>query len=403
MGRGEEQPRPPEGGRKGPLAGVKIVDLTHMLAGPYCTWVLGALGADVIKVEMPKSGDFTRSIRPFADEQSVYFCSVNRNKRGITLNLKSPAGRTAMLRLAAKCDIFVENNRPGAMRRLGLDYDTLAGSNPRIIYASISGFGQTGPYSERPAFDAVVQAMSGIMSITGEEKGPPSRVGTSIGDIGASLFGAVGVLAALNDRATTGRGMHVDIAMFDAQLALLENAVARYLNVGDVPRRLGSRHPLIAPFQAFPTKDDPIVVCVDTEDQWKRLCHAIKRPDLLEHPLFKDGNLRTRNHAQLEPVLIDAMGRRTRAEWLAALEAAEVPAGPINDIPTVVKDPQILARNMIVPQGSGAFVNQPLHFSGYPDMAMHAAPTLGQDTNAVLQEFGYSSEEIAAMKSEGAI
>ena len=243
MGRGEEQPRPPEGGRKGPLAGVKIVDLTHMLAGPYCTWVLGALGADVIKVEMPKSGDFTRSIRPFADEQSVYFCSVNRNKRGITLNLKvrlgarqcyvSPPSATSSSRTTgpARCAASV------SITILSLEaIPALSMRRSQVLARPVrtaSGRRST-PWFRR---------CRRIMSITGEEKGPPSRVGTSIGDIGASLFGAVGVLAALNDRATTGRGMHVDIAMFDAQLALLENAVARYLNVGDVPRRLGFPSP----------------------------------------------------------------------------------------------------------------------------------------------------------------
>jgi len=393
----------PDSGRRGPLAGIKVIDLTHMLAGPYCTWVLGALGADVIKVEMPGRGDFTRSLAPFADDASVYFSSVNRNKRSVTLNLKQPTGKAALLRLAERADIFVENNRPGVMRRLGLDYPSIAKLNPKIIYTSISGFGQTGPYSERPAFDAVVQAMSGIMSITGEEKGPPSRVGTSIGDIGASLFGIVGILAALTDRAATGRGAQVDIAMFDAQVALLENAVARYLNAGDVPRRLGSRHPLIAPFQAFPTRDEPVVICVDTEAQWERFCKTIERVDLLENPLFKDGNLRARNHAQLEPQLIDGLAKRTRAQWLAALEAAEVPAGPINDIPTVVKDPQVLARRMIRPRGGGGFVDQPIHFSGYPDMAEQSAPFLGEHTEAVLAECGYSAKEISAMKAEGAI
>jgi CoA:oxalate CoA-transferase len=389
--------------RSGPLTGIKVVDLTHMLAGPYCTWILGALGADVVKVEMPGRGDFTRSVAPFADNMSVYFSSVNRNKRSIAINLKEPLGRDALLRLVQGADIFVENNRPGVMRRLGLDYPSIVKLNPKIIYASISGFGQSGPYSERPAFDAVVQAMSGIMSITGEEKGPPSRVGTSIGDIGASLFGAIGILAALNDRSVTGRGKQIDIAMFDAQVALLENAVARYLNGGDVPRRLGSRHPLIAPFQAFPTQDQPVVICVDTEAQWERLCKAIERVDLIDNQLFRDGSLRAQNHDKLEPELIKALVKRPRSQWLSVLEAADVPSGPINDIPTVVKDPQIIARGMIVPQGKGGFVNQPIHFSDYPDLKQQPAPTLGEHTGAILVECGFSAEEISAMKDQGAI
>jgi crotonobetainyl-CoA:carnitine CoA-transferase CaiB-like acyl-CoA transferase len=387
----------------GPLDSLRVLDLTHMLAGPYCTWILGALGAEVIKVEMPGRGDFTRSMAPFSGSDSIYFLSVNRNKRSITLNLKHPMGRAVVLRLAERADVFVENNRPGAMARLGLDYPAVADVNPKIVYASISGFGQNGPYSQRPAFDAVVQAMSGMMSITGNENGPPARVGVSIGDIGASLFGAIGILAALADRAVTQRGAHVDVAMFDAQLALLENAVARYVNNGDRPRRLGTRHPLVAPFQAFPTKDEPIVICVDTEAQWRRLCETIECRDLIDDPLFRSGNARIENHAQLEPRLIAALSKRTRAEWLAALGEAEVPAGPINDIPGVVDDPQVRARGMVRQVGENSFVSQPIRYSTYRDMQEQPAPALGHHTEAVLSELGYSKEEISAMKARGAI
>ncbi len=393
----------PAAERLGPLQGVRVLDLTHMLAGPYCTWVLGALGAEVTKVERPGSGDFTRSIAPFAGGRSIYFMSVNRNKRSITLDLKQSSGRSALLRIAERADIFVENNRPGVMRRLGLDYPAIARINPRIIYASISGFGQTGPYSQRPAFDAVVQAMSGMMSITGEENGPPARVGVSIGDIGGSLFGTIGILAALADRAVTGRGAQVDVAMFDAQIALLENAVARHLNAGDQPKRLGSRHPLIAPFQAFPTKDETIVVCVDTEAQWKRFCEVIGRSDLIANPLFPDGNARARHHAQLEPQLISALSQRTGAEWLSIFEAAEVPAGPINDIPAVVTDPQVAARGMVRRSGEHAFVKQPIEFSTYPEIPDRPAPALGEHTQAMLADCGYSMEEISAMRAEGIV
>jgi CoA:oxalate CoA-transferase len=403
VGPGAAERIQPASNRLGPLQGVRVLDLTHMLAGPYCTWVLGALGAEVTKVERPGSGDFTRSIAPFAGGHSIYFMSVNRNKRSMTLDLKQSSGRTALLRIAERADIFVENNRPGVMRRLGLDYQTIARVNPRIIYASISGFGQTGPYSQRPAFDAVMQAMSGMMSITGEENGPPARVGVSIGDMGGSLFGTIGILAALADRAVTGRGAQVDVAMFDAQIALLENAVARHLNAGDKPKRLGSRHPLIAPFQAFPTKDETIVICVDTEAQWKRFCEAIGRGDLIGNPLFPDGNARARHHAQLEPQLISALSARTGAEWLSIFEAAEVPAGPINDIPAVVTDPQVAARGMVRRSGERAFVKQPIVFSTYSEIPDRPAPALGEHTQAMLAECGYSTEEISAMRAEGVI
>ena len=397
------EPTPAPAFRAGPLAGVRVLDLTHMLAGPYCTWLLGALGAEVTKVEMPGEGDFTRSIAPFAGGASIYFASVNRNKRSIALDLKQPAGRTALLRLAERADVFAENNRPGVMERLGLDYEAVARINPRIIYASISGFGQTGPYRQRPAFDAVVQAMAGMMSITGEEDGPPARAGASIGDIGASLFGVIGILAALTDRATTGRGAQVDVAMFDSQIALLENALARYLNAGDLPRRLGSRHPLITPFQAFATKDNPIVICVETEAQWRRFCEIIGRADLIANPLFSDSNTRTQHHAALEPELQAALSKRSCAEWLAALAAGSVPAGPVNDIAAVANDPQVEARGLIRRVGDGAFVKQPVRFSTYPDMPEQPPPRLGEHTEAVLAECGYSQDEIAAMKAEGAI
>lgn len=397
------EPVPVSAFRAGPLAGLRVLDLTHMLAGPYCTWLLGAIGAEIIKVEMPGDGDFTRSIAPFAGSASIYFSSVNRNKRSIALNLKQPAGLAALLRLAERVDVFAENNRPGVMERLGLGYETLARINPRIVYASISGFGQTGPYRQRPAFDAVVQAMAGMMSVTGEEEGPPARAGASIGDIGASLFGVVGILAALTDRAATGRGAQVDVAMFDSQIALLENALARYLNTGDLPRRLGSRHPLITPFQAFATKDSPIVICVDTEAQWRRLCEIIGRADLIANPLFSDSNTRTLHHAALEPELQSALSKRGCAEWLAALEAGAVPAGPVNDIAAVADDPQVEARGMIRRVGDGAFVKQPVRFSTYADLPEQPPPRLGEHTEIVLAECGYSQDEIAVMKAEGAI
>jgi crotonobetainyl-CoA:carnitine CoA-transferase CaiB-like acyl-CoA transferase len=242
-----------------------------------------------------------------------------------------------------------------------------------------------------------------MMSLTGEEGGPPVRVGASIGDIGGSLFGTIGILAALADRTVTGRGAQIDVAMFDSQIALLENAVARYLNTGERPVRLGSRHPLIAPFQAFPTEDDPIVICVDTEAQWQRFCDVIGRDDLVDNPLFADGNARARNHATLEPELIAALAKRTRAEWQQAFEAADVPAGPINDISAVVNDHQVVARDMLRRVGTGGFVNQPIKFSSYPAMAEQLAPELGEHTHAVLTECGYSADEIAAMKAEGAL
>jgi CoA:oxalate CoA-transferase len=386
-----------------PLSGVRVLDLTHMLAGPYSTWLLGALGADVIKVEVPDRGDFARRLAPFLEEESIYFLSLNRNKRSVALNLKNSAGRAALMRLVDTADVLIENNRPGVMTRLALDYPTLSAVNPRLVYASVSGFGQTGPYAGRPAYDAVIQGMAGMMGITGEEGRGPVRVGASIADMGAGLFATVGILAALQQRARTGQGTYVDVAMLDAHVALLENAVARYLNAKDLPRRIGSRHPLIGPFQAFPTKDDPIVICCDTEAQWERLCAVLECQSLIGNPLFVDGNARAKNHAELEPSLIAALMRKGRGEWLAALEAADVPAGPINSIAEVVADPQVLARDMIVRAGKGAFVAQPIRFGSCSHGPERPAPGLGEHTEEVLQEAGYAHEEIAQLRANGAI
>ena len=263
------------------------------------------------------------------------------------------------------------------MRRLGLDYEALASINPGLIYASISGFGQTGPYSQRPAFDAVMQAMSGMMSITGEENRPPPGSVSPSGTLEAACSARSAFW--LPWPIGRSRDEEHDVAMLDAQIALLENAVARYLNTGERPRRLGSRHPLIAPFQAFPTKDEPIVICVDTEAQWKHFCDAIDRSDLIASPLFADGSARARHHAELEPELISALSQRTRAEWLSIFELVQVPAGPINDIATAVeRRPQVLARGMIRRSGERAFVNQPVRFSTYPETPDDPAPALGE-------------------------
>lgn len=390
----------------GPLSGIRVIDATHMLAGPYCTWLLGALGADVIKIERRVAGDFTRIIAPFRDQKSIYFMSVNRNKRSLALDLKNPRGKQILERLLASADVFVENNRAGVMDRLGFGYDAVATLNPRLVYASISGFGQTGPYRHKPAFDAIAQALSGMMSITGEEDGPPARVGTSIGDIGSSLFATIGVLSALQQRERSGRGTFVDVAMLDCQLALMENAVARWLNAGEFPRRLGSRHPLIAPFQAFRTADEPIAVCVDTNEQWQRLCAAIERPDLLSDGRFPDGSVRAANHGDLEPILAAIFLARGRAEWLDLLERADVPASAINSVPEALEDAQVVSRAMVaeVPPGSGnRFVSVPIKMPHTPLPAETAPPDLGEHSDEILGDLGFSPEQIATLRAEAVI
>ncbi len=390
----------------GPLAGIRVIDFTHMLAGPYATWILGALGADVIKVERPETGDFTRAIEPRIGGESVYFASVNRNKRSITINLKSDEGREIARKLVAGADILVENNRPGVMDRLELGYEALSAINPGLVYASISGFGQTGPLRDRPAFDMVIQAMSGMMSITGTPDGPPVRVGTSLGDIGSSLFGTVGILAALQERNRTGKGAAIDVAMLDSQLAILENAIARWFNTGQRPQPLGSRHPMVAPFQAFATQDEPIVVCVDTTAQWQRLCDAMARPELIGDPRFADSNDRVRNHAELEPELMRTFATRTRDEWLAALEVADIPCGSVNAIDQAMALDQVAARDMIsdlADQGSGQFVAMPIRTGSQEPLVERRAPHLGEHTDQVLGELDYSAADVERLRAIGAV
>jgi CoA:oxalate CoA-transferase len=284
------------------------------------------------------------------------------------------------------------------MGRLGLDYDSLRHGNPRLIYAAISGFGQTGPYSARPAFDAVVQAMSGMMSITGEAGRGPVRVGASIGDITASLFTATGILAALQERTRTGEGSFIDVAMLDAQVAVLENAFSRFLNTGDVPQRIGTRHPLVTPFQAFAASDADLVVCCDTEQQWLGLCGVLGRMDLADDPRFTDGNSRTRHHAELEPILAAQFRGRPRAEWLAALDAADVPAGPVNSIADIAADPQVAARGMIVHAGAGRYVASPIKSASTEAHRERPAPGHGADNDDILTELGFSADNIAQFR-----
>lgn len=388
-----------------PLEGIRIVDATHMLAGPYSTWLLASLGADVIKVERPGSGDYTRSIAPFTDGESIYFNSVNRNKRSITLDLKQPEGKEVFSKLLESADVFIENNRAGVMERLGFGYEAVKAFNPGIVYASISGFGQDGPYKHLPSFDVVAQAMSGMMSITGEEFGPPARVGISLGDIGSGLFTTVGVLGALAGRARGGEGAFIDISMLDCQLSMLENAVARYLHTDEVPQRLGSRHALIAPFQAFTTADDPIAICVDTEEQWQRMCHAMGRPEWIQDPLLADGPLRARNHAHLEPLISGCLRQFGRTHWIEVLQEADVPCSPINSIPDALADPQVKHRGMVVevPPASGRrYINHPLKMTNLAQTET-APPALGEHNDQILTELGYKQLEIAALRQRSII
>lgn len=366
-----------------PLRGVGVVDFTHMLSGPYCTWVLAALGADVVKIERPGSGDFARGVAPFSDGESLYFQSVNRGKRSIALDLKAPEDLAVARSLVERADVLVENNRPGVMDRLGLGFERVRELNRGIVYASVSGFGATSPYRDRPAFDAIIQAMSGLMSITGAPEGPPTRVGASVSDIGAGLFAAIGILAALQAPQRKTDGVFLDVSMLDCQLAVLENAIGRVLNTGTVPGRVGNRHPLITPFQSFDTADHAIVVCCDTDPQWSRFCGVIGRKDLAAEARYATAALRTEAHAELEPVIADALRQRPAEVWLDLLHGADVPAAPINDLGEVVRDPHFEERRMGIGPPGARFVNLPI-FQAL--VAEAPSPKLDQHRDEILRQ-----------------
>ena len=374
-----------------PLAGVTVIDLTRVLAGPYCTLVLSNLGARVIKVERPPHGDDARGIGPFVGGKSLYFAALNHGKESIVLDLRQPDDRAVFEKLLAAADVVVENYRPGVLARLGYGWQALHGRWPRLIVAAASGFGQTGPLRERPAFDMVAQAMGGIMSLTGYPDGPPARVGISIGDIAAGLFLAVGVVSALHARDETGAGTMVDVAMLDCQLAILENALTTHLVTGALPGRLGTRHPNIAPFQAFEAADGrDIVVCAGHNPQFANLCQAIGRPDLAADPRFRSPDARRRHVEALQVEIGGALRSRTAAEWLERLERAGVPCAPVNSVADAARTPQVAARHMIVEIedptiGRLPVAGNPIKLAGVPEPeSRRPPPDLDADRAAIL-------------------
>jgi CoA:oxalate CoA-transferase len=356
----------------GPLAGVVVVDLTRVLAGPYCTMMLSDLGARVIKVERPGTGDDARHIGPFIDGVSAYFASLNRGKESVALDLRDQRDREAFEGLLDGADVVVENFRGGAFERMGYGWDALHARYPRLIYAAVSGFGHTGPYATRPAYDMVVQAMGGVMSITGQPGGPPTRVGTSIGDILGGLFTVTGIVSALYHRALTGETTKVDVSMLDCQVAALENAIARYNATGTAPGPLGAHHPSIAPFGAFRAADGWLVVAAGNDALFRRLCDVLGRPALPDEPRFATNPARTDHRLDLQVALEEALSSESAATWLERLRAADIPCGPINDVAQVLADPQVRARNMVVPVDDSRLhgfevAGNPIKLSAFPD------------------------------------
>jgi CoA:oxalate CoA-transferase len=379
---------------KGPLSGIVVIDLSRILAGPYCTLLMAEMGARVIKVEPPKGGDDARAYGPFVNGKSTYFASVNRGKESIALDLKAEADRAIFEKLLQKADVVVENFRPGTMEKLGYGWEELHRKYPRLIYASASGFGHTGPNSKDPAYDMVMQGMGGIMSITGNEGQPPSRVGMSIGDIGAGLYTAVAVNAALVHRLKTGESTKVDIAMFDCQLALLENAIMRYTVEKEIPGPLGARHPTITPFEAFATSDGSIIIAAGNDSLFVKMCEALGRPDMAADPAYKSNALRQKSQKRLKQEIESVLKTNTTDHWISVVSKGGVPCGPINNIKQAIAHPQVAARNMLVevPDGSGGtltLAGNPLKMSAFEDpKTRRAAPDLDGDRQAILAYVG---------------
>ena len=393
----------------GPLDGIKVLDLTRVLAGPYATMLLGDLGAEVIKIEQPGTGDESRNFGPFKNGFSLYFMSVNRGKQSVTLNLKTERGQAIFKQLLEQTDILVENFRPGTMEKLGLDYDTLKAGHPSLIYAACSGFGQTGPYAQQGAYDMIIQGMGGIISITGEPDGPPVRVGTSISDITAALFTTIGVLSALHHRNRTGSGQFVDVAMLDSLVAVLENAVVRYFATGEAPKPLGARHPAITPFEAFASADGHVIIALGNDTLWAKFCEHVNRKELISDERFRTNADRTENHSELFPILSEIMSHQKTDDWIEALGKIGVPCGPINAMDKVVSHPQVQAREMITRiahqiTGEVEVPGVPIKLSETPGDVDAPAPSLGEHTAKVLTGLlKMPPDEVEALRRDGVI
>ncbi|MCC6715034.1 MAG: CoA transferase [Gammaproteobacteria bacterium] len=393
-----------------PLAHIRVLDLSRVLAGPYCAMVLGDLGAEVIKVERPGSGDDTRHWGPpFVGGESAYYLCCNRNKKSVTINLKSDRGRDYIRGLAAHSDVLIENFLPGTLEEAGLGYEPLHAINPRLVFCSITGFGQDGPYRDVPGYDVLIQAMAGVMSITGDPDGAPMKVGVAISDITSGLFAASAIMAALRARERGGAGERIDISLFDSTLAWLANVGSAYLVTGQVPQRYGNAHATIVPYQAFATREGHIIVAVGNDGQWQRFCAAVGRPDLAADDRFRTNPLRVRHRAVLIPLLEEVLAARPASAWLSRLAEAEVPSGPVNTLDRAFADPQVQARRMVMEVshptiGPLRMVGSPIRLGMNDGAGASPPPMLGQHTAEVLHRvLGLSAADIDAARAAGAI
>jgi len=394
----------------GPLDGVTILDFTRVLSGPYCTMLLADMGARVIKIEQPGRGDDTRAWGPpFVNGESAYFLSINRNKESLTLDLKHPAARAVLNCLLPRADVLVENFRPGTMDRLGLGYDALAPRYPRLVYCSISGFGQTGPRRGEPGYDAVMQGEGGLMSITGTPDGPPFRLGVAISDIVSGMFAAQGIAMALLARVRSERGQRVDVGMLDSTVALLTYQAGIHFATGTTPGRMGNRHPTIVPYETFAASDGDFVVAVGNDDQWRRFCRLLGAEEIAGDERFATNSARVRNYDALRPLLVERLRSRTRREWVENLKEAGVPCGSVREVGDVLQDPQLDARQMIetvehMTAGAVRVLGVPIKLSDTPGGVRTAPPALGQHTRQILEgECGMSAGQIQEMSRTGGI
>lgn len=393
------------------LEGIRVLDLSRVLAMPYCSMMLGDLGAEVIRVERPEIGDETRHWGPpWQGEFSAYYLCTNRNKKSITVDLKRKEGQEIIRQLARRSDIFLENFLPGTLGEMNLGYEDIKTINPRIIYASVTGYGQNGPYRHQPGFDFIIQAQGGIMSITGEADGPPLKVGVAIVDITAGLFACAAILAALHYREKSGLGQYIDMALLDAQVAWLANQASNYLISGKVPGRLGNAHPNIVPYETFLAKDGIyIALGVGNDNQWRKFCQVANLAHLQDDPRYATNPKRVENRRELIPYLQKIFLEKEAAEWLKILREAEIPCGPINTIDRVMADPQVLAREMVVEMehpAAGKFkvVGSPIKLSVTPVQYRIPPPLLGEHTEEILtKELGYSQERIKSLREEKVI
>jgi crotonobetainyl-CoA:carnitine CoA-transferase CaiB-like acyl-CoA transferase len=392
-----------------PLEDIFVVDLSRILSGPVCTMALADMGAEVVKVEPPPAGDDSRQWGPpFIGGISTYFLSINRNKKSLGLNLKTPEGRRILSQLVERADVLIENFRPGVLDKLGFGYAAVSKMNPRTVYCSISGFGQTGPYRDRPGYDVIAQGESGMMDLTGQPDGPPTKLGASLADVVAGLYSVQGILLALLARHRTGRGQHVDVSLLDGMVSTLTYQALIYLSTGRSPKRMGSRHPSIVPYECFQAKDGFVNIGVTNQKQWDNFCRVLGFPELAADPRFETMKSRLAHYGELRPVIERVFSEMSRADVIARMSEAGIPAGPINTVGEIMEDPQILAREMIVqlthPEyGPLRVLGIPVKLSETPGVVENAPPRFGEHNGEVLSKLGYSPEEIQSFAGNGVI